>query len=120
MGNGAAAKLGLTAETIRNRYPLGRVGTSEEVATTIASLASDEASFLTGAIVAVDGGTPPDPTCGRRACTHSNPGRMLDTKFSPRRPSHRLDAWRTTSPQAAERSRLYVLSGSPTKPSALP
>jgi NAD(P)-dependent dehydrogenase (short-subunit alcohol dehydrogenase family) len=56
MGDGAAAKLGLTEEGIRARYPLMRIGASDEVATAIAYLASDEASFITGAIVAVDGG----------------------------------------------------------------
>ncbi|MHA1904504.1 MAG: SDR family NAD(P)-dependent oxidoreductase [Candidatus Thorarchaeota archaeon] len=37
-------------------YPLGRFGTPEEVANTALFLASDESSFVTGAIIAVDGG----------------------------------------------------------------
>jgi NAD(P)-dependent dehydrogenase (short-subunit alcohol dehydrogenase family) len=35
---------------------MGRLGEPEEVAKAIAFLASDEASFITGAILAVDGG----------------------------------------------------------------
>ena len=38
------------------RHPMGRLGTADEVAAAVAFLASDEASFITGAIVAVDGG----------------------------------------------------------------
>jgi 3-oxoacyl-[acyl-carrier protein] reductase len=36
--------------------PLGRFGTAEEVAAAVAFLASDEAAFITGQILAVDGG----------------------------------------------------------------
>jgi NAD(P)-dependent dehydrogenase (short-subunit alcohol dehydrogenase family) len=56
MSDTATARLGLTEEGIREKYPLGRVGRAAEVASAIAYLASDEASFVTGAIVAVDGG----------------------------------------------------------------
>jgi NAD(P)-dependent dehydrogenase (short-subunit alcohol dehydrogenase family) len=36
--------------------PMGRIGRPEEIASVVLFLASDEASFMTGAIVAVDGG----------------------------------------------------------------
>jgi 3-oxoacyl-[acyl-carrier protein] reductase len=44
------------ANWIETMTPMGRVGTPEEVANLIAFLASDEASYLTGAEVVVDGG----------------------------------------------------------------
>ena len=40
----------------RDRIPLGRAGTVEEVAAAYAFLASDDASFITGATLVVDGG----------------------------------------------------------------
>ena len=38
------------------RVPLGRVGTSEEIAYGVLYLASDEASFVTGSELVIDGG----------------------------------------------------------------
>jgi 3-oxoacyl-[acyl-carrier protein] reductase len=38
------------------RTPLGRTGTAEDMAAAVAFLASDEASFITGQVLAVDGG----------------------------------------------------------------
>jgi NAD(P)-dependent dehydrogenase (short-subunit alcohol dehydrogenase family) len=37
-------------------HPLGRVGNAEEVATMVAFLSSDAASYMTGAVIPVDGG----------------------------------------------------------------
>lgn len=41
---------------VRAKHPIGRIGRPEEVASVIAFLASDDASFITGLSIPVDGG----------------------------------------------------------------
>ena len=41
---------------IPSRQPIGRLGTPEEIAESVAWLCSDAASFVTGLAMAVDGG----------------------------------------------------------------
>jgi meso-butanediol dehydrogenase/(S,S)-butanediol dehydrogenase/diacetyl reductase len=43
-------------EAWNERVPMGRFARSEEIASVVAFLASDDASYMTGAIIAVDGG----------------------------------------------------------------
>ena len=54
------SKDGLSQEEVRRkrieRTPLKRLGSAEEVASVIAFFASDEASFITGAVLDVNGG----------------------------------------------------------------
>lgn len=43
-------------EAILKAVPLGRIGSSKDVASTVGFLASDEASYITGQIICIDGG----------------------------------------------------------------
>jgi 3-oxoacyl-[acyl-carrier protein] reductase len=43
-------------EALRQRVPLGRLGRPEDIANTYAFLASDEASYINGAVIEVSGG----------------------------------------------------------------
>jgi 3-oxoacyl-[acyl-carrier protein] reductase len=45
-----------TSDTWASQIPLGRLGTPEDVAWAVCFLASDEAAYITGQVVAVNGG----------------------------------------------------------------
>ena len=45
-----------TRKAWAEKVPLGRMGTPEDVANVVCFLASDEASYITGQVVAVNGG----------------------------------------------------------------
>jgi NAD(P)-dependent dehydrogenase (short-subunit alcohol dehydrogenase family) len=52
----AGGDVGALEKTAARAVPLGRVGTPEEVAATCGFLCSDEASFITGQVIGVNGG----------------------------------------------------------------
>ena len=43
-------------ESVRIRHPIGRLGTAMDIANAVLFLASDQASYITGAVLPVDGG----------------------------------------------------------------
>ena len=52
----SAARSPETLEKLKQRFPLGRFGTPEEVAAAACYFASDEAGFTTGSVLDVNGG----------------------------------------------------------------
>ncbi|MBZ0293193.1 MAG: glucose 1-dehydrogenase [Anaerolineae bacterium] len=57
-------------------FPMGRVGKPEEIAKVVLFLASDDASYMTGQLVVVDGGHTAGGTSERY---DSSPGRIIET-----------------------------------------
>jgi len=47
---------GESLDALRQRQPMGRLGTPEEIAESVAYLASDRAAFVTGSVLVIDGG----------------------------------------------------------------
>jgi NAD(P)-dependent dehydrogenase (short-subunit alcohol dehydrogenase family) len=47
---------GASLDDLKARQPMGRLGTPEEIAAAVLYLASDQAAFVTGAVLAIDGG----------------------------------------------------------------
>jgi 3-oxoacyl-[acyl-carrier protein] reductase len=50
------ALTGSAHETWASKIPLGRLGTPEDVASAVCFLASDAAAYITGQVLAVNGG----------------------------------------------------------------
>lgn len=50
------AALGSTSDEITALIPMGRLGTTADIAATVGFVASDAAAYLTGQVIAVDGG----------------------------------------------------------------
>ena len=47
---------GIAGEQIKNLIPMKRIGQPEEIARVVAFLASDDAAYVTGQVLRVDGG----------------------------------------------------------------
>ena len=49
-------KLGMTREQVCQAVPKGRIGKPEDIANAVAFLVSDDADYITGQVLVVDGG----------------------------------------------------------------
>lgn len=56
-GDHSDAEMASHIESQKSRIPLGRLGRSEEIAATVAMLASDDGAFINGQLIQVNGGT---------------------------------------------------------------
>ncbi len=56
MTQGLVEKIQASSEGIRGRIPAGRLGTPEDIGSLAAFLCSEEASYITGVSIAIDGG----------------------------------------------------------------
>jgi 2-keto-3-deoxy-L-fuconate dehydrogenase len=48
--------VGESMDALRARQPMGRLGTADEIARAVLYLASDDAAFVTGSALVIDGG----------------------------------------------------------------
>ena len=51
-----AVRRAFTAEQVESRVPMKRVGTPEEVAALVGFLVSEQAGYITGQVIHIDGG----------------------------------------------------------------
>ncbi|MDZ7824985.1 MAG: SDR family oxidoreductase [Gammaproteobacteria bacterium] len=77
-----------------SRHPLGRLGRPEEIASVAAFLASDDASFVNGVVLPVDGGYTAQSVQARRR--GRLPIRYPGSRYSPQEPEPTPSVFRDT------------------------